>query len=294
MSPLLVLLGCASPDLSGSEGALLPRDLVLGQPSVQDPADWLAPHWEHTVALCQPPQPFVMEAAFGGRPSMSEACVLAVGEDLGLSRALLDDYSASYELLSSAFFLLGYDLGTVDHALARTDPQGRHYLREPFRSAVLDIALELDHDLLAGVLYDLVASVILTSEVGELDGADASFDRSSRHLVFDADFGWSGFGGAFVLVHEAAHGWTGKGHVACPPDTVLGGTDLSGQPNCDTGWDGAFSFSGAAALLLGEGIPPEEADQAAAWYQDEAAEGLDASDVLIISPTSLTHPHRQR
>ena len=286
MIPLLLIsVACApAPDhpWSSGRGAQADTSGDTGDAPAEDPVDWLTPHWAETVAICDPPDPFVTNAVSLGTDLLTDACMAKFAEDLGFDQSVYDDPNVRLLLGESAYHLMGRDLGTVDELLARQDDEGNYWLRQPFRDAVQEVAEVLGDEEVSAVLYDLVTSVILTTGAEEMEYW-AVYHFDTRHMDFSKDYMESGLVGAGVLVHEAAHGWTNIHHVNCPDGLTYDRSDLSGLLACDEEWNGALAFQAAALVLMGESIPPEEDPHTADWLEYDAEYYSGAAAAMILA-----------
>ncbi len=243
----LLALGCAAPD--GPEFGPVGEDVKddIPWPS-DDPIDWLHDYWTPTAEACELSDPFE-----GSRhsPYYRDPCKDALATDLKIDiESMSSQMGGAWtweDVVSSAFYLLGRDIGTVAGLRELQDETDLYVIREPFIEQMERVAEAMGETQLRPVLYNLVMSTIQrTIYDPHLDGM-AAYRFEERILIWD--YTPCSPTGALVLVHEATHGWQGIGHVTCPEGTVYNGVDYSGLNACDADWDGAWGFTAAAARL---------------------------------------------
>jgi len=219
----------------------------------------LVDHWTATHAICQPPDPFV--SPYRAEGFDEEACHEAIAADLGLDEASFEGNAEAEatrsNLLEAAYQLLGRPLGSVEEARAYADDA--HWVRTSFVDELDLMAEELGTDDVRALIYSTLATVVATtrywSEPIDHAGAGYSFRRDELAVtVCEAPPYCS-----FSLVHEAAHGWLGASHVACPEGHVLEeGWDYSGVVACDEDWSTVWGLQAGVIVLAYQSVVEAE------------------------------------
>jgi hypothetical protein len=243
-----------------------------------DPLSWLHDHWAATAEVCQPPAPFTSPGTW--EPFYEDECQDALMADLKLDLESFTETTqgprAMEALVEGAFYLLGRDLGGLGDLQDLEDETDRWAIRDPFIEQALLVADVLDVTEVRRVLYNLVMSTILETRYAPDIDYSATFTLSSRTLRYRGQNG-TGASHACLLVHEATHGWQDIGHVECPENHIVDGTDYSGQKLCDPDWAGAFGFEAAAARLMVLGAQEEDPG-----YTEEPLGEMEHSAAMIL------------
>lgn len=205
------------------------------------------------LAACAPPVPFTRSYWADGTdldPACRDALLADVGADIGSFADGGDP--ALDQLVEGLYQLLGRDAGRLG------DDEWDDPTAGPTRALLL--AEDAGGTGEAGpAAYNFVASVVQVTVHGVPTGADENaimaFDWSTGTLTVSADDVGSGLETAARLVHEAGHGITEEGHVACDPD--------SEDVRCDPDWSASLGFEATIATAWGRHDPnwADEADR---------------------------------
>jgi hypothetical protein len=240
-------MGCAPPGGPGfgPVGEDVKDDIPW--PS-DDPIDWLHDYWTPTAEACELSDPF--EAGWHV-PYYEDPCQEALAADLKIDVENLSGQNggsgAWYDLTSSAFYLLGRDIGDVADLRQLENEDDRYLIREPFIEQMELIAEAMDEEQLRPVLYNLVMSTIENTIYDPGQEGWVSYQADQRLLVWNIVPSY--IHGSLVMVHMATFSWQDVGHVTCPEGTVFNGSDYSGLVACDPDWAGTWGFTAAAARL---------------------------------------------
>lgn len=202
-----------------------------------------APHTV-TLAICTPPVPFKRSYWADGTdldPACRDALLADVGADVE-SFAAGDGMSALDQLVEGLYALLGRDAGPL-----ADDEWG-----DATAGATRELLLAQDAGATgeAGpAAYSLVAGIVQATVFGVPEGTDENaimaFDWSEGTLTVSLDGIGNGLETAARLVHEAGHGITREGHVAC--DATAPDDDV----RCDPDWNRSLGFEATLATAWG-------------------------------------------
>lgn len=239
LSPVLLLVGCAYADIDD--------------------------RWAETVAVCDPPDPYVNVPHAYDTSWITDACRAAVFEDFGVQTDTFDDDQLDCFLLGAAN-LMGRDLGVLG------DVEVGAYVRAPFLRELRRVRRGVsEHDAVARLLYDYVAYHVAETRV------DARADERGVSAVYLAESAtvWvsparttaCSASYATLLIHEASHAVV-PDHVPCPGEPGL---------DCDETWRSAYGFEAAAADVMAG-----RCDADVDWGCAEAAASRDLAASLIL------------
>jgi len=200
-------------------------------------------------------------------------CLDQLYDDMSVDRASfmesnpVDGPEALDELGIALFIVFARDAGDLE-SLEVND-----YIRQPVIDMLNDVGIESGCTDNRQIIYNWMTSTTRRTQylppgdlVGHFDLSDRTLSVSNLRVPIGEL--------ETLLIHEAAHGYTGETHIPCPPGSVQAPT------GCDPDWSGAFGFASGVAELWHLWLDPDTRGHVEWLSEYQAARREQASAII--------------